>query len=160
MAKAKGPPPYFNFYVEDFLTGVLLSTDPLTDAEIAIYVLLMCAQWRLQGPIADDPKELKKWCGWRDIRAIGPVVERLVRKGKIIREGGVLYNRRMQKEIAKHAKWLDAQAGKKSGSGVAPQPQLPLLSVAGGNPKRGLKPMDSALATVINTLGERIRGGR
>ena len=41
MAKSKGKPPAFQFYAQDFLTGVMY----LTNEEVGIYIKMISKQW-------------------------------------------------------------------------------------------------------------------
>lgn len=155
-------PAYFNFWVPDFLGGVLTGADPLTDPEIAIYVLVLCQQWREQGPLDDDAGRIAKWCR-RDVRPVSRLLDSLVAKGKLVREAGKIYNKRMQKEIIRHANRSAAHAAQKAVKQGGEQRRLPLgpAVIPGGRAgqPRGLQPAADGVLAALHRL-EKGRAGR
>jgi uncharacterized protein YdaU (DUF1376 family) len=92
------PPPYFKFWVHDFIDGT--RTARMQPEQIGFYTLFLGLQWRDQGPLADDMPLLAKRLDIQ-VRTVRRLVDELVKIGprKITRAGGKLWNPRMQREI-------------------------------------------------------------
>jgi uncharacterized protein YdaU (DUF1376 family) len=151
------PPPYFWFWVSDFMGGVLAGTDPLDNDEIAIYVLVLCLQWTAQGPLDDDAKRLAASCR-RDPRTMRRVLDKLVSKRKLVREGGKIYNKRMQKEIMRHLRRAQAHAEQRALKAGGVQQRLNLIGAIPGGRPRGPAPAGAHLEAMLTKLGKSVRG--
>ena len=96
--------PAFQFYAQDFLTGVMY----LTNEEIGIYIKMLAKQWT-------DGKIPKKRLGF----LVGFDWDKLSDElqGKFIEKDGFLINQRLEKEREKHANFSKKQSknGKKGG---------------------------------------------
>lgn len=96
--------PAFQFYVQDFLSGVKFFSAEETGA----YILLLCEQWD-SGFIENNPKILKK------ITGISPKkLEKVLKKFEI--KGEKLINNRLEEERLKRLEFLErsSNAGKES----------------------------------------------
>lgn len=95
-------PPAFQFYVDDFLGGTM----HFTDAEIGLYIRLLCVQWSA-GSLPDDDEELASY-------GKGPTpIARVKLKFKRC-DDGRLRNERMEIVRKKQSDYIDAcsSAGK------------------------------------------------
>lgn len=78
--------PAFQFYADDFLSGTI----QFTDAEVGIYIRLLCVQWNC-GSLPNDPAELLSYGKNNDGSAIGKVMAKFR-----VCEDGRLRNARME----------------------------------------------------------------
>lgn len=103
--------PYFKFYPVDFMDGVR----GMTAQEVGLYTMLLCRMYEQDGPIQDDAFRLATYCGMR-AATFETTLEKLIRLGKIDRDGGWLSNDRARKEISSRADGLEIaiRAGKAS----------------------------------------------
>jgi len=84
-------PPAFQFYADDFVAGTM----KFTDAEVGLYVRLLCAQWA-EGGLPDDDAELVSY--GRGETPLARVKAKFI-KGK----DGLLRNARLEDVRAKQA---------------------------------------------------------
>jgi uncharacterized protein YdaU (DUF1376 family) len=124
MAKLRAP--YFPFYPEDFMHGCRISG--MSPEQVGAYIYMLCLEWLNRGPLEDDARKLAMGMGW-DIRLVRRLVNEVVSIGKYDRANGRLTNQRMEEEIAKFCRKMQAKlaaAGNDlpSSSGVANE-QLP-----------------------------------
>jgi uncharacterized protein YdaU (DUF1376 family) len=100
-------PPAFQLYADDFISG----TSDMTDAEVGLYMRLLCAQWS-RGGLPNDIEELLRFSrGSTTLQA-----ERVKRKF-VVGDDGQLRNARLEAEREKQAVWREKSrlGGKKSG---------------------------------------------
>ncbi len=103
--------PSFQFYAQDFLTGVMF----LTNEEIGMYIKMLAKQWT-------DEKLPKKrlgflvGCEWDDLS------DEL--KGKFIEEEGFIYNERLEIERKKRLVFLEKQRANGAKGGRKPKPLI------------------------------------
>ena len=104
-------PPAFQFYAQDFLTGVMY----LTNEEIGIYIKMLAKQWT-------DGKIPKKRLGFLVGLDWDNFSDEL--KEKFTDLGPHIFNERLEKEREKKQKFIDKQAenGKKGGRPKAAKP--------------------------------------
>ena len=91
-------PPAFQFYPDDFLGGTM----NFTDAELGLYVRLLCVQWS-QGGLPDDDAELLSYSKGRTS------ITRLKSKFKKGQDG-LLRNDRLEQERCKQAAYRESRA--------------------------------------------------
>jgi len=99
-------PPAFQFYADDFQSGTI----DMTDAEVGLYVRLLCVQWS-RGSIPGDIDEVMRFSrGSTTLQA-----ERVMQKFKA-GDDGCLRNQRLESEREKQAQWREKSrmGGKKS----------------------------------------------
>lgn len=153
---AQQNPPYYRRYIEDFGQGVREAQMSLE--LIGFYSLLLDEQWRMQGPLDDDPAGLAKRLRV-DPRTVRRLTDDLVALGpkKLSRADGKIWNPRMQKEIHRHFVWTQRLLAKQSGDPFAnPQRQLPLATVVeGGLRTKGARPLATALSDLAASLKRR-----
>jgi len=96
--------PSFQFYAQDFLTGVVY----LTNEEIGIYIKMLCKQWT-DGKIPKKRLGLLVGYEWDNLS------DEL--KGKFTENGGFVFNERLEKEREKREIFMEKQRlnGKKGG---------------------------------------------
>lgn len=154
MIKRAGPPPYYHRYVDDFGEGVQKAGMSLE--QIGFYCLFLDEQWRAQGPLDADPRKLAKLFRL-DLRRCERLLRELLALGpsKIACADGKVWNPRMQKEIAKHARWAARQLAQQSENPAPRQAQLPWLAHPGGGPRR----QQTDLAGALANLGRRLKTG-
>lgn len=107
MNPPKNRAPAFQFYADDFISGVA----DMTDAEVGLYVRLLCAQWT-RGSLPNDTEELLRFSrGSTTLQ-----VERVRRKFEVCPDGQ-LRNARLEAEREKQAAWREKSraGGQKSG---------------------------------------------
>lgn len=91
-------PPAFQFYVDDFLGGTM----HFTDAEVGLYIRLLCSQWSV-GFVVDNDEELATY--GKGNTPIGRVKQKFI-KGK----DGKLRNDRMEVERRKQIAFRKSRA--------------------------------------------------
>lgn len=91
-------PPAFQFYPDDFLGGTM----HFTDAELGLYMRLLCVQWSA-GSLPDDDCELSSYGKGRT--SIARVKQKFEKGGD-----GMLRNARMETERAKQLAFREKQA--------------------------------------------------
>lgn len=98
-------PPAFQFYADDFLSGTM----NLTNAEVGLYVRLLCVQWT-KGCLSSSPLVLLSYGKGRT------QLSRILDKFSVGADGN-LRNERLEKERVKQAEWREkcANAGRLSG---------------------------------------------
>lgn len=107
MNPSKNRAPAFQFYADDFISGVA----DMTDEEVGLYVRLLCAQWS-RGSLPNDTEELLRFSrGSTTLQA-----ERVRRKFEVCPDGQ-LRNARLEAEREKQAAWREKSrvGGQKSG---------------------------------------------
>ena len=110
MAKA----PYFKFYPQDFLTGVL----DYTAEEIGAYILLLIYQWD-KGFVPSDQKKIKGICKISE-KKFQKILEKFTETS-----AGKLQNLRLETERKKVTDFYNKQAEKASKGGRPPQNKNP-----------------------------------
>jgi uncharacterized protein YdaU (DUF1376 family) len=109
-------PPYFPFYVDDFISDS--AVDAMTNEELGIYVRLLCKAWKESpvGTIPNDDELLAKWCrikqsGWRRVKTA-------VLRAFVL-DGGRYHQKRMEHEWAKALMRISVrtEAGKRGAEG-------------------------------------------
>lgn len=105
--------PAFQFYAQDFLTGVVF----LTNEEIGIYIKILAKQWT-------DGAIPKKRLGFLIGKTWNELGEEL--KNKFVDQGETIINRRLEDEREKRAAFKKKQSenGKKGGRPKKPKPKL------------------------------------
>ena len=78
--------PWFKFYTSDWNAGVAT----LTAEQRGVYFTLLLRAHYSDGPLEYDPEKLAMDCGVT-IEAFENALARLIKKGKIIREDGLLH---------------------------------------------------------------------
>ena len=78
--------PWFKFYTSDWNAGVAT----LTGEQRGVYITLLSHIYHSDGPLEYDPEKLAMDCGVT-IEAFEKALARLIKKGKIIREDGLLH---------------------------------------------------------------------
>jgi uncharacterized protein YdaU (DUF1376 family) len=91
-------PPAFQFYPDDFLGGTM----NFTDAELGLYVRLLCIQWS-QGSLPDDDSELLSYSKGRTSVTR---VKAKFKKG----QDGLLRNDRLEQERCKQAAYRQSRS--------------------------------------------------
>ena len=99
----------FDMYPRDWISG----TRELSDRARGAYIDLLCRMYDLGRHLDHDERELCRFLGYRDHRQLRPVLDELITKGKIILDGGKLFNARTMREI--EAAQQKIAAGKKGG---------------------------------------------
>jgi uncharacterized protein YdaU (DUF1376 family) len=95
-------PPAFQFYPDDFLGG----TAKFSDAEVGLYVRLLCAQWS-EGGLTDDDADLRSY-GKPSAEGVTPI-ERI--KAKFTKaEDGKLRQRRLEEEREKQRLYRESRS--------------------------------------------------
>ena len=107
-------PPAFQFYADDFLGG----TQHLTDAEVGLYIRLLCAQWNSGGLPNDDAELASYGKAGKD----GTRVDRVKSKFQL-QEDGQLQNARLEAERGKQKDFRERQT--KNGRNGAAKRWLP-----------------------------------
>lgn len=150
----KAPPPFYHHYVDDYDEGVRGARMELE--QIGFFQLFLNAQWRAQGPLPADAKALGKVLRL-DWRRVERLLRELVALGpsKISIAGGQAWNPRMQKEIAKHFRWMQRHAAQASES---PAPQLPLMTLHAGGARRSAQDLGAALGRLEQRVRQRRTG--
>ena len=107
MADQMNKPPAFQFYPDQFLSGTM----HMLDAEVGLYMRLLCVQWET-GSVPDDDNELASY---------GKGGTPLARIRAKFKKGadGQLRNPRLERERAKQAEWREQQRQKGIASGIA-----------------------------------------
>ncbi|RDY58910.1 DUF1376 domain-containing protein [Flagellimonas nanhaiensis] len=127
-------PPSFQFYAQDFLTGVMY----LTNEERGIYITMLAKQWS-DGKIPKKRLGFLVGCDWDELS------EEL--KNKFEDKGEYLVNNRLERERDKKEKFLNKQRenGKKGGR--------PLKNSTSEKPKRNPnKSLSSSSSSSINSI--------
>ena len=99
-------PPAFQFYPDDFLSGTIT----MTDAEVGLYIRLLCQQWSAGG-LPNDPSELELFSRG------GTPLKRVLAKFRL-GEDGLLRNARMEDVRRGRQEFIDRQT-QNSAKGVA-----------------------------------------
>lgn len=86
--------PWFKFYPSDFLSG----TATLSAAERGVYITLLAKMYDHSGPIERDDGRLARLCGLPKAGFVR-ILEGLISAGKIIIDGGGLFNSRAKSEL-------------------------------------------------------------
>lgn len=106
--------PFFNCYPSDFLAGIAgMEAD-----EIAVYTVALMLMYDRGRPVEDDEARFAWQCHLTKRRA-RTVIDTLVAKGKLVREGAVLTNPRAEREIEKRKK--SAEISRENGKRRAPK---------------------------------------
>jgi uncharacterized protein YdaU (DUF1376 family) len=127
-------PPAFQFYADDFLGGTM----HFSDAEIGLYIRLLCVQWSTGGlPNNDD--ELLSY----GKPSQNPTLSRVKAKFKLC-DDGMLRNERMEREREKQVEYRLRQSenGKRGGRPTKAE-RNPTLSQAFANPNPTPNPNES-----------------
>lgn len=103
--------PYYKAYPADFLRG----TVGMGLEEKGAYRILLDLIYQQGGELADDPHYISGNLGcsvrkWKTIR------EKLISRGKIVAENGIISNFRARKELEKLSEYQDNQAENRRGS--------------------------------------------
>jgi len=88
-------PPAFQFFAEDFLTGVMA----MTDAERGVYITLLALSWSRGGPLTDSTERLAMACSSL------PEVVQGVLDLKFTNDGGGWRNNRLEKTRLEQAEY-------------------------------------------------------
>lgn len=102
-------PPAFQFYVDDFLAGTL----NFSDAELGLYIRLLCVQWSA-GSVPNDDTEIASY-------GRGKTPTARVKAKFELCDDGQLRNKRLEAEREKQAEWRrkSALGGHRSGEARA-----------------------------------------
>lgn len=139
------PAPAFQFYVADFIEG----TSNMTNAEVGVYIRLLCAQWT-RGGLPNDDKELMRFCGGaHNVAKILPSV----RQKFALSVDGKLRNQRLEIERAKQEAYRAAQAVKGQQSGISRRaPVQPRFNPGSGSVQSGSPPVRTQREPEGNSL--------
>jgi uncharacterized protein YdaU (DUF1376 family) len=109
----------FDFYPRDWH----LDTRDLSNAAKGVYIDLLAGMYARGGPLPYDERELCRLCGCATVRSLRPLLDELIRKGKLWVADGVLINRRALEEIAKaeRRQAIASEGGKAKAQSVQPE---------------------------------------
>lgn len=94
-------PPAFQFYADDFLAGTM----NMSDAEVGLYIRLLCVQWT-NGSIPNDDEEIR---AYSKRGSVEPSLNRVKSKFEAGPDG-MLRNQRMEAERMKQMAYRDRQS--------------------------------------------------
>lgn len=109
-------PPAFQFYVDNFIEGTI----EMTDAELGLYIRLLCAQWSRSG-LPNDDAELKRFSRGQPPAQLNRSMAR-VKSKFIVSESGSLINERLEVERIKQVEYRIKQAQNGSMGGRPAKP--------------------------------------
>lgn len=97
--------PWIKWYAGDFLNGIA----ELGPHEIAVYTVVLNRIYDEGGPIPDDPQKIARRCNMR-LPQCEKALASLAKDEKLIREDGIIANRRARKELGKRQERNTKQA--------------------------------------------------
>jgi uncharacterized protein YdaU (DUF1376 family) len=120
-------PPAFQFYPDDFLAG----TFDMTDAEVGMYIRLLCVQWA-KGGISSNPEDIARFS--RGLTTVQPDINRVLTKFQP-GDDGLLRNQRLEDERAKQNAFRERQRAAGEASAKARFNRGSTVVQPGGEPK-------------------------
>lgn len=132
--------PAFRFYVDDFLGGTM----HFTDAEVGLYVRLLCLQWS-KGCLSDDDTELSSY-------GKGGTPLARIRAKFVKGSDGMLRNDRMEIERRKQLDYRDKQVenGRMGGRPVKAKPNPSLSSGLSQTKAKKSLPFPSSVSVSVS----------
>jgi uncharacterized protein YdaU (DUF1376 family) len=112
----------FDFYPRDWH----LDTRDLSNAAKGVYIDLLAGMYARGGPLPYNERELCRLCGCATVRSLRPLLDELIRKGKLRVADGFLINGRALEEIAKAEcrQAIASEGGKAKAASVQPEYEL------------------------------------
>jgi uncharacterized protein YdaU (DUF1376 family) len=143
-------PPAFQFYADDFLSGTM----NMTDAEVGLYIRLLCVQWST-GSIPNDDEEIR---AYSKRGLVEPSLNRVKSKFEASPDG-LLRNRRLEAERLKQTAYRDRQSefGRRSAEARLNQPSTnpqPTHQPKPNSPSPSPSPVQEGVQRVVNASGD------
>ena len=131
--------PIMPFYVEDYRNGVA----DLSAEQRGVYVSLLAIMWDSRAPLIDDTSAIARRISL-NTRLVARVIGELVAIGKLVRCDGLIFNRRVMREVEKY----DARDAAPSDNHDDARPQV--INRPSAPRKASQKKPDAALKSELN----------
>src|SRR6185437_6649763 len=92
---------WFRLHIAKFIGGI----SGLSACERGVYVSLLVGMYEVEGPLQRNDSALDRRCGCPE-KMLTPILNSLIKMGKITCEGGMLFNERTRNEI----EWLNSKS--------------------------------------------------